>query len=156
MKTVECLREMEVMEIVGCGRWPDQCPEELRIHISACAICKDVLDVALAFHEDRETALRDAQIPSAGLVWWRAELRARQEAVRRVSRPITLVEVFGAAAGAGIGIALLSRAWPWLKPFLSLPDFATFSYLQWSVVACFAVAIFVIAPLAMYLALSDD
>ena len=84
MKT-SCQREQEVLEAVSCGRWPEQCSEELRTHISDCSICKDVLEVAIALHADRNAVHPMAQIPSADLVWWRSELRARQEAIRTVS-----------------------------------------------------------------------
>jgi hypothetical protein len=48
-----------------------------------------------------------AHIPSADLVWWRAELRTRQEAVRTASRPIKLVEAFGGSRCAGSRLLLL-------------------------------------------------
>jgi len=155
MKPTECLREHEVMEMVACGRWTDRCPQELRTHVAACEICSDVLEVALAFHEDRE-ARSDVQIPSAGLVWWRAELRARQEAMRKVSRPMTVVQAFGAAAGIGAAAALLSLAWPWLKALATLPDLSSLSFAQWGIVIVIAFAVLIIAPVAMYFVLSDD
>ena len=154
MKPTECMRELEVMEMVACGRWADRCPEELRAHVAACEICSDVLEVALAFHEDRE-ARSEVQVPSAGLVWWRAELRARQEAMRKVSRPMTVVQAFGAAAGVGAAAALLSLAWPWLRA-LVMVDLSTLSFAQWGIVIVIAFAVIVIAPVAMYFVLSDD
>ncbi len=156
MKVPICPREQELMEIVSCERWPDRCPDELHTHITGCAICTDVLEVALALHEDREIAHVNAQIPSAGLVWWRAELRARQEAIRTVSRPMTLVEAFSAAAGIGVAAALLVPAWSWLKTFFVLPDFSALSASHLGLVIGFALAVLVIAPLAMYLVLSDE
>ena len=69
---------------------------------------------------------------------------------------MTLVEAFGAAAGVGVSVALVKIAWPWLKPLLVLPDFSLLSFSQWGVVIPFALAILVIAPLAMYLVLSDE
>jgi hypothetical protein len=155
MKPAECLREHEVMEIVGCGRWPNRCAEELRAHVASCEICSDVLEIAIAFHEDRETQAA-VQVPSPGLVWWRAELRARQEAMRVVSRPMTLVQALGAAAGIGAAVALLSQAWPLLKTLFAFPDVSALSFSQWGIVIVIAVAVIVIAPVAMYLALSDE
>jgi hypothetical protein len=155
MRLAECQREQEIMELVACGRWPERCPDELRSHLAACEFCTDVLEVALAFHADRETHA-SIQVPSAGLVWWRAELRARQEVMRKVSRPMTLIQAFGAAAGVGAAVAILSQAWPWLKRLLALPDLATLSLSQWGLVIAIAFAVIVVAPLAMYLALSDE
>jgi hypothetical protein len=155
MKIAECVREYEVVESVGCGRWPDGCAE-LRAHVETCAVCTDVLKVALALHEDREIAFADAKIPSAGLVWWRAELRARQEAMRTAARPITVAQIFGAASAIAVASALLAGAWPWLKTMLVLPSVPTLSVFQWGIVIALGLAVFVVAPLAMYLALSDD
>ena len=156
MRLAECRRESEVVAAVGCGRWPERCPGDLRDHVGSCEVCSQVLEVALALHDERESAYRQADIPSAGLVWWRAELRARQEAMRAASRPITFVQAFGGAAAIGVSLALLSRAWPWLMQLFMLPDFSTFSVVEWAVAIAFALAIFVIGPLAMYLVLSDD
>jgi len=156
MNITQCPCEQEVLEIVSCERWPDRCPEDLRTHVTACTLCADVLEVALALHQERQMPAIDAQIPSAGLVWWRAELRARQEALRSVSRPITVVEALGAAAAVGVAAAFLSRAWPWLKAFFVMPDFTALSATQLGLVIAVTLAVLIIAPLAMYFVLSDE
>jgi hypothetical protein len=150
MKIIDCPREHEAMTTVASGQWPDGCADELRAHIAACAICSDVLEVARAVHDDHEAVESKAQISPAGLVWWRAELKARQEAMRTASRPMTLVQAFGAASGIGMALGLVSLTWPWLREFLS------FSLFPWSLVIAFALAILLIAPLAMYFVLSDE
>ncbi len=152
MNIHECLREQEVIDAAQCDRWP----EDLRLQLTQCALCADLLEVARAIHDDRESGLADVRVPSAGLVWWRAELRARQEAMRNASRPITFVQAFGAACTAGVVFALISRAWPWLKSLLELPDFSALSLAQWGVLLAFTLALLVVAPLAMYLVLSDE
>src|SRR5262249_989059 len=136
--------------------WPNATSDELRSHVAQCSVCADVLEVAAAVHEDREATQSNVTLPSAGLVWWRAELRARQEAMRTASRPITFVQAFGAAAAGGVGLAVIRRLWPWLRTLVSLANFSDMSLPQWSVVIAFALAVLVIAPLAMYLVLSDD
>ena len=40
--------------------------------------------------EGREDERAEIQIPSSAVMWWRAQMRARQEAAREASRPITL------------------------------------------------------------------
>ena len=156
MNAMDCLREQEVVQMVACGRWPDRCPEDLRAHVSTCAVCSDAVEVALAFREDLEDASLGAHVPPPGLVWWRAELRARQEAMRTVSRPMTLVQAFGGACTVGVAVALLTRAWPWLKNTLTFIDLSAFSFSQWTVLLTAALALLIIAPLAMYLVLSDE
>ena len=158
MSTIECNREQELIDVVQSGRWPARCPEELRAHIAQCSICADTTEVALALHEDREDAWPEARVPSAGLVWWRAELRARQEAMRTVSRPMNFIQAVSGVCAAGAGIALLIRAWPWMKGAFALPDLSSlsaFSLDPWALPLAFAVALLIVAPLATYLALSD-
>jgi hypothetical protein len=57
-------------------------------------------------------------LPSAGQVWWRAELRARHEALRLAQRPVLAVQVvaavvFLAALVTGVR-SLAPDAWAWL------------------------------------------
>src|SRR5436305_111084 len=109
MKMLECTRESETTEAVQSGRWPDGCHGELRQHVHNCLVCSEVVTVALALRTDYEDIAPDIRIPSAGLVWWRAELRARREAVRAVQRPLTLFQAFAAACSIGVVLALLSQ-----------------------------------------------
>ena len=92
MSAMECDREIEVVEAVTCGRWPVGAGEELQSHAASCPVCMDVVHVSLALTEDRSDALLSAHVPSAGLVWWRAEMRARRDAVERATRPMKIVE----------------------------------------------------------------
>src|SRR5579862_9010241 len=110
----ECIREHEVVEVVTSGRWPEACDPELRAHALSCPVCKDVAFVATALHEEREAAVASAGVPSAGLVWWRAELRARREAVRAAERPMTLVQSLAAASTAGVVVALAGGMLPFV------------------------------------------
>jgi hypothetical protein len=152
MSSMECLREQEILEAVNYGRYS----EELKAHASQCAVCSDVVQVATVLREDLEGGLAYVRVPSAGLVWWRAEIRSRQDAMRTASRPITWVQAFGGACTAGVGIALLSRAWPWLKHAITQIDISTLSFAQWSLLLAAALALLIIGPLAMYLVLSDE
>ncbi|MCL5671055.1 MAG: hypothetical protein M1423_07150, partial [Acidobacteria bacterium] len=54
--------------------------------------------------------------------WWRATLRARQEAARRALLPIVIVEKAALAVGLGVLIALLVAAASWLAGQLERPD----------------------------------
>lgn len=156
MNIHECPREQEVMESVSRGGWPDHSPADLREHVPQCSLCASVVEVALALHEDHEALSLNARVPPPGLVWWRAEIRARQDAMRTASWPMTLVQAFGGACTAGVALALLSRAWPWLKNTLSLIDVSAFSFSEWSMLLALALVILIIAPVAMYLVLSDE
>jgi len=55
-------------------------PDAVLAHLEACDSCRDLHTIASALHDDHAMALAEAHVPSAGQAWWRAELRARQEA----------------------------------------------------------------------------
>jgi hypothetical protein len=112
VNATECNREQDVLDAIAAGRWPDRCDADLSAHIAGCAICADVAAVARAIREDHEAAWRDAHVPPSGRVWWRAEMRARQEAARKAAQPITVVQGIAGACAAGIVAALIGVIWP--------------------------------------------
>jgi len=66
--------------------------------------------VAEAIAAEASLARREATPPSSAIVWWRAQMRARQEAARAVERPITIVHGLAIACGAGIALSLIATA----------------------------------------------
>jgi hypothetical protein len=120
----------------------------MRAHVSACGVCGDVVVVARALHEDYASAWQEARVPSAGLVWWRAEMRARHEAMRTAVRPINVVEGLAGACGIAVAAILLSRI-----------DIAALSALILERSLVFSLALgflLVVAPIALYFVLSDE
>lgn len=101
MKT-ECALEQDLLDAIASRRWPDRAEASLREHVANCAACRDVAVVATAFLEDRDVAA-DGQVPPASVVWWRSQIRAREEAARLALRPIALVQ---AIAVLSIAVAL--------------------------------------------------
>src|SRR5262245_52513735 len=93
----ECPREADVVEAIAAGTWPMLGSTELAQHAESCPVCREVAAVGVELHRDYQATLAAAHVPSAGLVWWRAQLRARQQVVETAGRPITYVH---AAAGA--------------------------------------------------------
>jgi hypothetical protein len=96
MSAIECSHEVEIVDTITNGRWPAGCTEELQLHAESCPVCRDVVRVALALSQDRSDALQAVRIPSAGLVWWRSEMRARRDAVNKATRPLQIVECVAA------------------------------------------------------------
>ena len=86
--------------------------DDLVAHLDACEGCRDLHAIASALHDDHAVALAEAHVPSAGQVWWRAELRARQEATTLAARPITVATGIAAAAIIGL-LASLTGALAW-------------------------------------------
>ena len=127
-----CDREVEVLEAVQAGRWQDLSDETLRRHVAACPVCADVALVARFLNEQGDLARSEAALPEAGLVWWKAQLKARRTAAQEAAQPIAIVESAAWASGAMVLLAGLIWQWPridsWLKglggywPSLQLAD----------------------------------
>lgn len=98
MTARNCMQEAEIKRLLALGHWPQAAPEELRNHAQACRVCTDQLLVAQAFRKARGASMARAQLPSAGVIWWRAQLRKRNAAVEHINRPILLAQVFAFAA----------------------------------------------------------
>ncbi len=143
----ECAREGEVLEAITAGRWPETCDDELRAHAESCATCTDLATVAAAIAEDASDAVRQAPIPSSGLVWWRMQRRTQMEATINAKRAITFVEGVTLAATAFAvlfslgGLSLLKFDWPaipWNLPLIAA-----------------AATILLLAPFAVYYAVTE-
>ena len=166
---VDCPREGDVFEAIAFGRWPDQCGD-LVTHAASCDVCADLVAVARALHEDRESLCREVQPPTAGIVWWRATIRARAEAARTATQPISVLQGIAGACivGAAAGLATIAwRSMQWVDRIGELAvqlesrraDIATFSTLATThglPIVLAIVAGLVIAPLALYFTLADD
>jgi hypothetical protein len=159
MTMIECPRESDVLDAIDSMRWPHRVSRELADHVAACEICSDVLAVATAMREDQKATWQEAGIPSSGQVWWRAEMRARQEAIRDASRPITVAySVAGLAA-----LVLIATGswfvWPVIHDFMSSIAGTQTPALASPLTLPLLVglgALLVIAPVALYLVLSDE
>jgi len=165
----ECARETEIVEAIGFGRWPDHCPE-LVAHAASCELCRDVVEVARALHGDREALCRDAQPPAAGMVWWRATIRARSEAARTATQPISVVQGIAGACIVGAAAGLGSVAWQSMRWVDRIGELAiqielrragiaaasTFAATHGLPLLLAVAAGLVLAPLALYFTLADD
>jgi hypothetical protein len=92
MKSYFCSQQERVTAAIQAGQWPDACDPELRAHVRDCQTCSDAVLVAQALRQARHTAIQAPQLPSAGSLWWRAQLRRRNVAVERMTRPIAVAE----------------------------------------------------------------
>jgi hypothetical protein len=155
----ECSRESDVLDAVASTRWPDRVSPELVAHVATCASCADVAVVAQALRCDQDAAWQEASVPSSGQVWWRAEMRARQDAIRAASRPIAIAHGVGALLALALATTAGWFVWPSIHDYVS--SFAVTqsptlgSPLPLALMVAL-VALLVIAPLAVYLVLSDE
>ena len=71
--------------------------------------------VAEAIAAEAALTRMEAAPPSSAIVWWRAQMRARQEAARVAARPITIVHALAIACGVGLAVSLVGRALPGVR-----------------------------------------
>jgi hypothetical protein len=149
---IECSRELEVLDAIASGRWPDRAGDELHGHVAACGICSDVAVIATLYNDDFGALSEQTRLPSAGLVWWKSEIRARREAVRIATRPISLAAGLAAVCLAGVLVMLL-RGMPL---GLNLATVSAFLLDQPLVLWLLLGAIIALTPIALYFVYSDD
>lgn len=170
MRLVECPREQEVLLAARDRVWSDVRDAELTTHIEQCEICRDLVTIASLAREQYVEMHREAQVPSAGQVWWRAAVRARAEAAEAATRPMTWIHGVAAACAVGLAAVAIGAAWPsvsqafqegtwWLSAVqvdLSSVTAAAAAIVRPSIPLLLAGTFLVLAPIALYFALSDE
>ena len=165
MTPVECGRETDVIDAITAQRWPERVDEELRAHVAQCAICADVADVASALREDHDVAWAEAaRLPSADVIWFRAQARARADASRQAARPIAIMQALGLASATGVISLLIGVVayWVWQRAdwLQTLPALNPIGLDAMGLAirgVLLAVGLWlVLAPVAVYLVASDD
>lgn len=167
--TSACDREQDVLDALAAGRCPGRSDGDLYAHVSSCAVCADLADVARAIDNARETAWDGARVPPAGIVWWRAQLRAREDTARAAARPVAFIQ--GVAASVAIWLLIsLYRALPsaywseWRSSLTSalppiaftMTNFARFIAAVPLIIFIVVVVWLVLAPVAIYFAAADE
>jgi hypothetical protein len=124
MTMASCAREKEVRALVLGGQWPAACPAELREHVQRCQTCAEIALVMEAFRGARGASLQAASPVPAGVLWWRAQLRRRRQAVERIGQPILGAQIFSFSIILAIAVVLAlsqaRRGAPWLDWFAQL------------------------------------
>ena len=119
-----------------------------------CPQCGPLVALAQQIRQEFEHTARQARVPTPEIVWWRAQMRARQEAARKVARPILLTQALAVAASIGLLVALAGRV---TLPAVSFAEMSPLSVgLPIVYIAIVAAFCLLIAPLAVYLALARD
>jgi hypothetical protein len=99
MSRDQCPREPEVVQALRRGALP----EELRGHAEDCPDCREALTVAARLRE--LAAAERPGLPTAGQIWWRAEvvrrLTAESEIAERAARPAVWGMLLGLLVAAG-------------------------------------------------------
>lgn len=90
-----CSSEKELEGTLRQGRWPYACDPDLRAHVDGCRDCQELVLVTQALQKAKSPGEELAPLRSSGLLWWRAQLRRRNEAIQTVTEPLALVEKAG-------------------------------------------------------------
>ena len=124
-----CAREAEVQTVLRRGHWPDACEPAFRQHVAICDRCSRRLLVLQTFQTARAESMQTAQLGHPGLLWWRAQLRRRNEALQRVSKPAMTGQLFALCISILTAVTLLGSQlrrgvdWStWLPGWLSTPS----------------------------------
>jgi hypothetical protein len=166
----DCAHEPAVVNAVLSGQWPQRCDEALVAHALECGVCREVASIAALLHDDAERARYETHVPASGQVWWRAAIRARLDSTQAATRPMTWLHGITAAVAVGVLLAVSGAAWPMLTPTLERVWTVAAGYFPNADVASavanglrlsamlglIGAAILLLAPLALYFALSDD
>jgi len=159
---VECPREQEVIDALTTMQWPERCDTELQAHVAACEGCRDLVGTVAPLGDAWQDTRAEAHVPASGMVWWRAQLRARREATRAAARPITVVQAIAGLAGLVFIVGTLA----WLSPWVAATFTGSFSMVSgalpevraaassWAVTA--AIAFLALTSLVVYLAVAED
>jgi hypothetical protein len=107
MSPFSCTREREVTDLLHQGYWPDACSAELRTHVESCRICSDLVLVTGTVHEERRLTLPLARLEAPGALWWRAQLRRRNEAIEKMARPIFGAQMFALVMALVVAVVVL-------------------------------------------------
>ena len=102
-----CSYETELAQALKAGHWPDGCTPDLRTHVALCRNCGELVLVTEAFQRARSES---GTVPAdlAGVLWWRAQLRRRNAANQRASRPISLAQSFALFVNAAVAIVFVA------------------------------------------------
>ena len=165
MRQIECEFESDVLAAVIQSR----VDAELQEHMKTCAICADVAAVAGAIECAREETVACVSLPDSGLVWWKAQMRARREAVETAGRPITAIHVAAFACAMGLMGACIGATSSWFQAALksgwtAVTGFDVKAFIPYAtalieghgLLAAGMVAMILVVPVAVYLAVGKD
>ena len=105
-----CAREAELMSAIRDGHWPAACDPSLRDHVRECRSCTQAALLAVTLHNSRLATGNAARLAAPGLLFWRAQLRRRNQAFARIDRPIFAAELLAIFLTVG---ALAIIIWQW-------------------------------------------
>jgi hypothetical protein len=118
-----------------------------------CPTCGPLVALAEQIRREFEHTQSQARVPTPEIVWWRAQMRAREEAARTAARPIVFTQALAVAALIGLLVSVVGRL---TLPAMIWPDLSLENGLPLVPIAIAGVCWLVVAPAALYFAFSRD
>lgn len=115
MKDERCAFEEKIAAANRSGRWSD----ELLAHVADCRVCEEVALVSGYLCESSVAASADTALPSADLIWSKAQAAANAAAIERALRPIVWARRFAFGVGAGAIVVAIVLAWSRVAEFFA-------------------------------------
>ncbi len=103
-----------VDDALRAGGWPHGVETDLLDHVEQCADCQALVTVTRALMAEWDATRREATVPQADVVWWKAQLRARQEAARLAALPVQVALGVALATVCGLLAAFGNEVLAWL------------------------------------------
>jgi hypothetical protein len=119
-----------------------------------CPDCGPLVALAEQIHAEFAETRLHARVPTAEIVWWRAQMRAREEAARTAARPIFFTQALAVAALIGLLVSIVGRLTLPAISWAGFPDLAAGFHVM--PIAIAAACWLIVAPAALYFAFSRD
>ena len=119
-----------------------------------CPECGPLVALAEQIRCEFAETQQQARVPTPEIVWWRAQMRAREEAARTAARPIFFTQALAVAALIGLLVSIIGRLTLPVLSWAAFPPLPTgFPLVP---IAIAAACWLIIAPAALYFAFSRD
>ncbi|HXI12244.1 MAG TPA: hypothetical protein VNM92_06325 [Thermoanaerobaculia bacterium] len=103
MNMISCPYEDELLDALGRGF----IGREITAHALECVPCSELRMVAGALLDERADAIVEAPVPAAGTMWWRLQIRQRQDAQATARRSLLIGQAVTLSVGMVMVIFLL-------------------------------------------------
>jgi len=107
-----CVEREEMRAVLRRGQWPAGCPAELVRHVESCAACRQEMLISTHLQAERSVAVAGAAPVSSSLLWWRAQARRRETALRQAGRPLAAAQVFALVVMMAAVVGWIAWNWP--------------------------------------------
>ena len=110
-----CKKQGMVLEAVKTGKWDS----ETRTHFESCAICQEEAKVWSWLKSFAKETEKEANPAAYGLIWLKAQFMEKQEAQRKILRPLVIFQTGVSAILALVLLFLTFENWPLIQVWVT-------------------------------------